>query len=307
MEDMLAERVLITDLSRFRRVVDLKGPGSVGLPSGHISCGELAAIPPGGSFELRGKRYYVLPCDLHDFVLEGLKRHTQIVYPKDAGYILMKMDIFPGKRIAEAGTGSGALTAVFSRAVGQGGRIYSYEQDIGLIAHARKNLGLGAEGSNVVVHHQALEQGIHEKDLDAFFLDVREPWKPLPAVYGSLKPGGHLGILVPTTNQVSRVLLAFNNTDYLVTEVAEIFLRNYKAVPARLRPMDRMIGHTGYLIFARTMQPGAMRRPGPAAVFPDDGFGPGPEEDAGSGDCREQDGEDSPQGGGREAPEPREE
>jgi tRNA (adenine57-N1/adenine58-N1)-methyltransferase len=307
MQDMLAERVLVTDLSRFRRVVDLGLSEPVGLPSGHISRAELRAIPPGGSFELRGKRYYVLPCDLHDFVLEGLKRHTQIVYPKDAGYILMKMDIFPGKRVAEAGTGSGALTAVFSRAVGREGRVYSYEQDIGLITHARKNLGLDAGDSNVVLHHQALDQGIHEKDLDAFFLDMREPWKPLPDVYGSLKPGGHLGILVPTTNQVSRVLLAFSGTDFLVTEVTEIFMRNYKAVPSRLRPEDRMVAHTGYLVFARAMQPGAMRRPAPAAVFPDDDFGPGPEEDHGSGESLERDEPDSLQGGSCEDAEPREE
>lgn len=260
MEDLLADRVLITDLSRFRRVVDLRACETVGLPSGHISREEIEEVPAGGAFELRGKRYYVLPCDTYDFVMEGLKRHTQIVYPKDSGYILMKMDIFPGKKIAETGTGSGAMTAVFSRAVGDGGRVYSYEQDVGLVTHVRKGLRLDALDSNVIVHHQALEQGIHERDLDAFFLDVREPWKLLDPVYGSLKPGGHLGILVPTTNQVSRVLLAFNNKDFWVTEVAETFLRNYKPVSARLRPMDRMIGHTGYLVFARRMQPGAMRR-----------------------------------------------
>lgn len=261
MEDLLADRVLITDLSRFRRVVDLRVSESVGLPSGHISREELKKIPAGGSFDVRDKRYYVLPCDMNDFILDGLKRNTQIVYPKDSGYILAKLDICPGKKIAEAGTGSGALTAVFSRAVGAEGRVYSYEHDIGLVNHAVKNLRLGAQDCNVVIRHQGLEQGVREEHLDAFFLDVRDPWKLLPSVYDALKPGGHLGILVPTTNQVSRVLLAFNNTDYLITEVAEIFLRTYKAVPARLRPMDRMIGHTGYLVFARKMQPGTMSRP----------------------------------------------
>ncbi|HPW69982.1 MAG TPA: tRNA (adenine-N1)-methyltransferase [Deltaproteobacteria bacterium] len=260
MEDLLAQKVLITDLSRFRKVIDLRTPEPVGLPSGHISREELKKIPAGGSFEVRDKRYFVLPCDMNDFVMEGLKRNTQIVYPKDSGYILMKLDIFPGKRIAEAGTGSGAMTAVFSRAVGSGGRVYSYEQDIGLINHAVKNLELDAGDTNVIIHHQSLELGIYEQDLDAFFLDVREPWKYLGAVYDCLKPGSHLGILVPTANQVSRVLLAFNNWDFLVTEVAETFLRTYKPVPARLRPMDRMIGHTSYLIFARTMQPDTIRR-----------------------------------------------
>ena len=31
-------------------------------------------------------------------------------------------------------------------------------------------------------------------------------------------------------------------------------LRGYKTVPERLRPLDRMIGHTGYLLFARKFE-----------------------------------------------------
>jgi tRNA (adenine57-N1/adenine58-N1)-methyltransferase len=34
-------------------------------------------------------------------------------------------------------------------------------------------------------------------------------------------------------------------------EVEEVLVRPYKAVPDRLRPMDRMVAHTGYLVFAR--------------------------------------------------------
>ncbi len=259
MGDVLGTRVVVTDLARFRKVIDLSDPKLVGLPSGHIHTDELKKIPPGGSFEVKDRRYYLLSCDMHDFILDGLKRNTQIVYPKDAGYILMKMDIAPGKRIGEAGTGSGALTAVFSRAIGVEGRVYSYEHDIGLVNHAVRTLRIDEGDTNIVLHHQALEEGIVEQNLDAFFLDVREPWKTLKTVYESLKPSGHLGVLVPTTNQVSRMLQAFNLYDILVTEVTEIFLRSYKHVPGRLRPLDRMVAHTGYLIFARKLQPGSYK------------------------------------------------
>ncbi|HQI00513.1 MAG TPA: tRNA (adenine-N1)-methyltransferase [Deltaproteobacteria bacterium] len=259
MGDLLATRVVVTDLARFRKVIDLSDSKLVGLPSGHIHSDELRKIPPGGSFEVRDKRYYILSCDMHDFILDGLKRNTQIVYPKDAGYILMKMDIAPGKRIGEAGTGSGALTAVFSRAIGDEGRLYTYEHDIGLVNHAISTLGLGDGDTNIVIHHRALEEGIDEQDLDAFFLDVREPWKVLKTVYDALKPSGHLGVLVPTTNQVSRMLQGLNLYDILVTEVTEIFLRSYKHVPGRLRPLDRMVAHTGYLIFARKLRPGSYK------------------------------------------------
>lgn len=266
MGDVLSGKVVVTDLARFKKVIDLSNVENIGLPSGHILKEELAKIPLGGSFELKGKRYHVLSCDMNDFVLDGLKRNTQIVYPKDAGYILMKMDIAPGKKIGEAGTGSGALTAVFSRAVGNEGRVYTYEHDIGLVNHAARNLKLEAGSSNITICHKSVEEGINEQGLDAFFLDVRDPWKALKPVYNALKPSGHLGILVPTTNQVSRVLRSLETQDIWVTEVTEIFLRNYKNVPGRLRPMDRMVAHTGYLVFGRKLQPGSYvqyREPSP--------------------------------------------
>ncbi|MBP7690067.1 MAG: hypothetical protein KA765_19280, partial [Thermoflexales bacterium] len=37
-------------------------------------------------------------------------------------------------------------------------------------------------------------------------------------------------------------------------EVEELMLRGYKTVAQRLRPLDRMIGHTGYLLFARKFE-----------------------------------------------------
>ena len=57
--------------------------------------------------------------------------------------------------------------------------------------------------------------------------------------------------LVPTANQVSDLLVALNRDGYEFVEVCEILLRYYKIVPARLRPADRMVAHTGYLVFGR--------------------------------------------------------
>ncbi len=260
MADLLDDKVLVTDMNRYTRVFDLsQAPDMVGLPSGHIPRDELGKITPGSSFELKGKRYYLFPCSLQDFIMHGLKRNTQIVYPKDAGYIILKLDIAPGKRVGEAGTGSGSMTALLSRFVGPKGMVYTYEHDTGLVSHATKALMLDDPGSNVKIRHRALEQGVDESGLDAFFLDVREPWKYLKIVYDALKPGAHLCILVPTTNQVSKVLQGLLFYDIWTTEVAETLLRDWKQVPGRLRPEDRMIGHTGFLIFGRKLLPGSYR------------------------------------------------
>jgi len=66
-------------------------------------------------------------------------------------------------------------------------------------------------------------------------------------------PGGPFGCILPTTNQVTRVLTALHNSGFSYVEVCEIMMRFYKPVWDRLRPTDRMVAHTGYLVFARSI------------------------------------------------------
>ena len=189
-------------------------------------------------------------------LLKKIDRQTQIIYPKDAGYILLQLGVLPGKRIGEAGTGSGGLTMLLANAVGADGHVYTYEKNANLTKVIQKNLVYENASANVTCYPQSLEQGLHESDLDAFFLDIREPGDALGPIHESLKPAGHLGILVPTVNQVMKVLQYMRSHPFLITEVSEIMLRSYKLNASRLRPQDRMVGHTGYLIFARALQPG---------------------------------------------------
>jgi tRNA (adenine57-N1/adenine58-N1)-methyltransferase len=62
------------------------------------------------------------------------------------------------------------------------------------------------------------------------------------------------GFLLPTTNQVSDLLRGLDEGPFVETEVLEILVRRYKPVADRLRPDDRMVAHTGFLIFTRYME-----------------------------------------------------
>ena len=66
-----------------------------------------------------------------------------------------------------------------------------------------------------------------------------------------MTPGGTIGFLLPTTNQVQDLLAGIEESSFGDVEVLEILLRKYKVNAERLRPDDRMVAHTGFLIFAR--------------------------------------------------------
>lgn len=188
-----------------------------------------------------------------DDLVRHLKRSTQIVYPKDAGYIVIKLGVRPGYRIVEAGTGSGGLTLVLAQMVMPTGQVYSYDNRPERQELAQRNLDRVGLSQYVAFKVQDIEAGFDETEVDALFLDVPAPWYFLEQAADALGSGGFFGCILPTTNQVTQLLYAFEHSSFTMVEVEELVLRPYKAVPARFRPFDRIIGHTGFLIFARKL------------------------------------------------------
>jgi len=202
----------------------------------------------------KGKPYRLLRPTLYDLV-KGVKRQTQIIYPKEIGYICMKLGVGAGRRIIEAGSGSGSLTVALSWFAGETGRIYTYEQRPEFYDLCRKNLEWAGVGHNVEQFNRDISEGFLQDNVDALFLDVRTPWDYLEQAAAAVAPGAPLGFLLPTTNQVSDLLAGLEKGPFAGVEVLEILLRRYKPVPDRLRPDDRMVAHTGFLVFARQQHP----------------------------------------------------
>jgi len=203
-----------------------------------------------------GYPFYLLRPSIHDLIM-NVRRESQIVYPKESGYVLLKMNILPGGRVIEAGTGSGAMTMALARGVMPSGRVYSYDRRQDMIDVATRNLTKAGMMDLVELKCRGLAEGFDERDADAAFMDVREPQLYLGQVREALAPGGFFGALVPTTNQVSALLEGLERAGFVDLEVSEILLRHYKTVAARLRPVDRMVAHTGYLVFGRPVSEGS--------------------------------------------------
>jgi len=187
-------------------------------------------------------------------ILNELPRTTQILYPKDIGYILIQMGVAPGQTVMEAGTGSGSMTIALATAIGAEGKVISYEHKPDVQNLARKNVERLGLASRLTFKLRDIQLGFDETDADAFFLDVQNPFDYIAQVRNALKPGGFFGTILPTFNQVERTLLALRLNKFAFIEVCELILRYYKADPSRLRPTDRMVAHTGFLVFARKIE-----------------------------------------------------
>ena len=205
-------------------------------------------------FSHNGSPFFLLQPSLAE-LLTDLPRTTQILYPKDIGFILVTIGVGPGQKVMEAGTGSGSMTTALAYAVGTEGKVISYEAKQDNQNLARKNLTRFGLDSRVDFKLRDIQEGFDETDADSFFLDVPNPYDYTAQVRTALKPGGFLCCLIPTFNQVEKTLYSLRREKYAFIDVCEILLRYYQPEPTKLRPTDRMVAHTGFLVFARRIEP----------------------------------------------------
>lgn len=207
-----------------------------------------------------GRPFLLLRPTLEDYLLH-LRRRTQILYPKDIGFLLLRGEIFPGARVLEAGVGSGALACALLRYLGPEGRLYGYEVRPDFLELARENLRyFHGEMANAELRLADVYEGIEERDLDTVILDLPEPWRALPGAIDSLRPGGVFLAWLPTTLQVHRLVMELGEMPVGEVEVVELLLRPWHVTRESMRPEHRMVAHTGFLVSARRLKGGAWRK-----------------------------------------------
>lgn len=221
---------------------------------GVIPAADIAAAAFGTEVRsLLGVPFRIMRPGLYDLV-RGVKRQTQILYPKDIGYICVRLGVGNGATVIEAGSGSGSLTLALSWFSGESGHVHTYEARQEFFDLCRRNLAWAGMGANVTQHLRDIADGFTQTDADALFLDVRTPWDYLAQAAAALKGGAPLAFLLPTADQVSMLLKGLERGPFADVEVEELLLRPWKPVADRLRPADRMTAHTGFLVFARMQE-----------------------------------------------------
>ncbi len=195
---------------------------------------------------------------LTDYVL-SMPRGATIVYPKDAALIVGFADIFPGARVLEAGVGSGALTLSLLRAVGPTGSVHSVERREEFADNATSNIEnyFGGRPANWSLAIGSVQEQEFDHQFDRVILDMLAPWECVEMAAKVLRPGGVFMAYVATTTQLSATAEALKDDGHFTEpESFESMVRGWHHEGLAVRPQQRMIGHTGFLIFSRRMAPG---------------------------------------------------
>jgi len=247
--------VLLVVDERRRYVLRVRRGAWFGSDRGSIKHDRLLGLPYGSWVRLSsGARAAVLQPRLVDFMERGLRRRSQVIYPKDHGMILMLLDVEPGARLLEVGVGSGFTTAVLARAVGPGGRVYSYEIRGDMAEVARSNLEALGLLDRVELKVRDARLGVDERGLDGAVVDMPDPWALLPVLEEALRPGAGTVFFTPAANQAGRLLSALKARGrWVELRMLELLARDYETRGDAVRPKTTMVAHTGYLVYARLL------------------------------------------------------
>lgn len=261
----LGDRVQLTGPKGRLHTITLRTGGELHTHHGVLKHEQLLDLPDGSVVtNSGGHEYLALRPLLRDFVM-SMPRGAAIVYPKDAAQILAAADIFPGATVVEAGVGSGALSLWLLRAIGAEGRLLSFERraEFAEVAEANVHTFLGHEPQTwqVVVGDlvEQLPAAVAPGTVDRVVLDMLAPWECIDAVADALTPGGVVLCYIATATQLSRVAEFLRGTGlFTEPEATETMVRGWHVEGLAVRPDHRMVAHTGFLITARRLAPGAV-------------------------------------------------
>ncbi|NOJ29318.1 MAG: tRNA methyltransferase [Nitrososphaeraceae archaeon] len=194
---------------------------------------------------------FLIKPTIHDFIMKST-RGTQIVYPKDLGFIAIRTGLKNGSNVLEIGTGSGALTTFMASIVKPEGHVYTFDVNPKFMEIAKKNLTRSGMIDYVTMNHHDPHEGIQNlKDIDVAVVDLGDPWSIIEQVKQVLNGSGGFVSICPTMNQCEKTVASLKKYGFIDIECVELLIRNIEAREGMTRPSMRMIGHTTYLVFAR--------------------------------------------------------
>ena len=200
----------------------------------------------------KDKYVYLLNPSIHDYVMK-MQHGTQIVYPKDFGYIAARTGLKTGQKVVEIGTGSGSLTTFVASVIGPRGHIDTFDVDDKFMEIAKKNIAKAGMSKYVTMYKKDLKTAkkMPVTDVDMVIIDLGDPWTVIPQARKMLKGSGFVVAICPTMNQLEKISSAFVANQFSDIDCTEHILRHIEAREGKTRHSYRGIGHTTYIAIAR--------------------------------------------------------
>lgn len=233
------KKYLIKVTGKFEHIKDL----------GVIDTSKLIDKNNGEKIEIYAHSFWIIEPTTED-ILGVLERSAQIVASKDIASILYKCNIRAGSLIIEAGAGSGFMSIALLNTIRPTGKVITYELRSDFAELAKKNIELAGLDKFWTLKLDDIAN-INEKEIDCAVIDIPEPWAAVSAIYGALKSSGWFSAYVPTVSQIERTVKSLKALNFVNIEVKEILERKWVIGELGSRPETQMLGHTGFLVFAR--------------------------------------------------------
>ncbi len=211
---------------------------------------KMIGLESGDRYEIGGSKFTIMDPGAPE-LMTCLDRGAQIITPKDAETVVFRLSLSCGQTVLEGGVGSGALTIALLHAVGDTGKVISIEKREEFADKARKNVGRASLPGTWELRSGDIREIDLEERVDAVVLDIPDPWSCLERVRKALRPGGRFCAYVPNTNQVETTVRSLREGGFVEVYALENLQRGIEVHKGGVRPSFDMLGHTGYLVFAR--------------------------------------------------------
>ncbi|MEM0444948.1 MAG: hypothetical protein QXO86_05710 [Nitrososphaerota archaeon] len=218
---------------------------------GYFEADRIVQLDQGGEIVSNiGRRGVIFKPLLFETLL-SLPRRTQVTYPKDLGFILVLSGVKPGSKVVEGGTGSGVLALLLATYVSPSGKVFSYDlsdENFPAISRLAERMGL----SDVLVLKRGdICSSVEENCVDAFIVDLPQPWEAVDQAKKSLRGGGMFVSIVPTVDQLARTCESLRDRGFLEYFSGELLIRPWRVKAGMTRPHHVARAHTVFIVAAR--------------------------------------------------------
>ncbi|MEM0381902.1 MAG: hypothetical protein QW059_00945 [Nitrososphaerota archaeon] len=245
------DRVLIVTETGHRYFLTVRKGQVFHSSDGYFEADKIVTLMEGNEIRSNTGRRGVVFRPLFLENLLSLPRRTQVIYPKDLGFILVLSDVRPGSKVVEGGTGSGVLALMLASYVAPSGKIYSYDlegENFPAIAKMAERLGLSGV---LELKRGDIYSGVEERNVDAFIADVPRPWDAVDQAKKSLRGGGMFVSIVPTVEQLVKICEKLRERGFLEYFSGELLIRPWRVRQGMTRPHHISRAHTVFIVAAR--------------------------------------------------------